>query len=183
MITPEAVETIRAHGAQFLGLVEDRSQPREVRLFASHVVGWALHFVRDERMVSEVLRALERAIHEDNEPELFLLNSLNTDIAYNPAVGAAVLRLGERACELGRDVALARITRALCFGDRANAEAPRVPPRWIARLVGTTAPEDATPPVLAAVSAWLGDERVDVEAARDVLVNPQAWVDLSIARF
>jgi hypothetical protein len=133
-------------------------------------------------MFAEILGALGRAVELDDEPALRLLSALGSLIEFDRGVGAGVMRVGERAFELGHDNALARITHAVSFGDEADPGAPHVPSHWIRRLVGTATPEEVRPGVLSAVSAWLSDGRSDVETVRDMIADPQAWIDLAIAR-
>jgi len=84
------------------------------------------------------------------------------------------MRLGERAFELGRNTALARITRAVTFGGGTQGDAPHAPAHWIEGLVGISSPDEAPAEAVSAIPGWLSDERTDAETVRDVLAAPQA---------
>ena len=182
MTNTAAVETIREHGLRFLGIVEDRTAPRAVRAFACDVVWSALVYAKDERMLAAILGAVGRAVDADDEPPLLLLRSLNIAFEFDRVVAAEIMRLGERAYDLGHITALARVTSSVRLRSGAYPGAPTAPAHWVRRLVGTSTPEDARPEVLSAVDAWLTDERTDVEEVSDVIPNPQAWIDLALAR-
>jgi hypothetical protein len=174
-----ATDTIRGHALMFLRTVEDRTQAREVRAFACKVVDWALYFGPDEQVVTEILGVLRRAIDRDDEPPLLLLHALGPTASSDPGVSAGLLQLGEHALELGRTCALARIIRTLAGPHRVgpSGETVRASARWIRALVGTASPDDVSGEVLSAVGPWLRDKHGDVESVRDMLGDPDAWIN------
>jgi hypothetical protein len=179
MNDPRGTETIRNYVLTFLRTTQDASLPRKVRVFACQAVGFALLAACDERMLTEILQVLRRAIDEGDEPPLILLLALSSKIQCDERTARAVRRLGDRAADRRRFMALARITAALT-GWGITGEP--VPPRWIRTMCECPSDDEAEYDVLQATASWIEDERSDVDAVRDLIPNPAALVSAALAR-
>jgi hypothetical protein len=148
-------------------------------VFACHVIGWALVYVRDERMITDILTVIRHAIDRGDEPPLLLLHSIDCNIRSDAGVARGVARLGERALDRGETLALARVTVAFARND-IGPRAVRAPARWIRALVGDATLDDVDFEVLSSVATWLRDDGNDVEGVRDLIPDPATWIARSI---
>jgi len=170
---------IHRYTFEFLRIIDDLRHPPQMREFAIRAIaGAAIYCVFEEHLMTEALRVMQGAIDRDDDLPLLLVHSLEAPVSLDARFAAGLVRLGERAFERGRIIALARITKTLvtqCHG--GSTEDFVVPSRWIRRLVEQTTPEDADFILRCAVSAWFRDERSDVEGIGDLIPDASAWDD------
>jgi hypothetical protein len=185
VMLPATADALRHQAVALLGTIDDPAQAHEVRVVACSAIGWMLFYMPDdERLLTDVLAVLRRAVERGDRSPLVLLHDLGTTIHRNVKLAEAVGRLGEHAVQRGNTFALARVTIALVrrTGTLVHKGACpgrlRAPARWIRALVGNTPVDQLEDTVRDAVRWWLDDVCNDLAAVRDVIPDPANWGDL-----
>jgi hypothetical protein len=158
-------DAVHENVRQAIAWFEDSDTSPALRSFALALVPPALRYLPDERVVSDVLAMLHRAVDRGDLFGLSLVFELPRELAdRRQASEPALLPLGNHALAVGATEPLLKIAHAAMCTRRMV-----VPASWIRAILEAESGPDPRDLVVGIVEEWLQREGADPDSAADVL--------------